>query len=647
MVPEIGQFALAMALALALVQSTVPMLGAAKGNFSLTTMSRGAAFGQFLFLAIAITALGSSFIAHDFTVRYVAENSNLQLPAFYRISAIWGGHEGSLLLWSLMIAGWGAALAIFSGNVPAPLRSRALAVMGMVSTGFLLFMILTSNPFNRLIPPPSDGADLNPLLQDPGLAIHPPLLYMGYVGFSVAFAFSVASMIEGRTDSIWMRWARPWTLMAWAFLTIGITLGSWWAYNELGWGGWWFWDPVENASLMPWLAGTALIHTLAVSDKRNLFKTWSVLLAVLAFALSLLGTFLVRSGVLTSVHAFASDPARGLFILLLLALVVGGSLALYAWRAPLLASAGDYRITSRETCLLMNSVFMTVAVFTVLLGTIYPLGLEALGDEKISIGPPYFNAVLLPLMMPAALIVGFAMFVKWRVDTVARILSTTWRPLGLSLAAGLALPWLLFDEYIWQAAVGASLAAWVALTTFESLRVEISRRHEGAGGLSRSRSHLGMWLAHMGIAVFILGVTFTSYYGIERDVRLVPGQSNSLGTYEFRFDGVTEADGPNYRGLRGQIVVSEDDGDQLLILAEKRIYPSSPNPLTEAGIDIGLFRDVYVSLGESLDGGSWSARLQVKPFIRWVWAGTALMALGGLVAASDRRYRPPRPATGV
>ena len=634
MIPELGQFALALALGLAMVQSTVPLIGASSGNFGLAQVSRGAAIGQFLFLSLAMVALGISFVSHDFTVRYVAENSNRDLPIFYLVSAIWGGHEGSLLLWSFMIAGWSAVFSICSKQVDTQLRSRALAIMGMVGVGFLLFMTLTSNPFSRIFPPPVNGADLNPLLQDPGLVIHPPLLYMGYVGFAVAFALCVGSLIEGRSDSLWMRWARPWTLVAWSFLTLGIALGSWWAYNELGWGGWWFWDPVENASLMPWLAGTALIHTLAVSDKRGVFKTWCVLLAVLAFSLSLLGTFLVRSGVLTSVHAFASDPARGLFILLLLAIVVGASLVLYAWRAPRLASAGDFHATSREMCLLLNSVFMTVAVFTILLGTVYPLGLELVSDEKISIGPPYFNTVMLPLLMPAAIVVGFAMFVRWRSDNVRRVFFATWKPLATSLAIGLLLPFALFDSYVWQAAVGGSLAAWIAITTLASL---IDRMKKS--GASLTRAHLGMTFAHLGIAVFIVGVTFTSYYGIERDVRLVPGQTNSLGGYEFLFVGTTDTAGPNYDGKQGDIDVTSPRGTAFKIEAEKRIYFSSSMPMTEAGINVGLLRDVYVSLGEQLEDGSWSARLQVKPFIRWIWAGAALMALGGFVAASNRCIR--------
>ena len=535
MIPEIGQVALALALALALAQSIVPMLGAARGSAEVCAMARTAATGQFLFLAVAMACLVQSFVTHDFSVRYVALNSNEQLPTFYLVSAVWGGHEGSLLLWSFMIAGWGAALAWLSRGVPDPLKARAIAVMGMVATGFLLFMVLTSNPFDRLAVPPLDGKDLNPLLQDPGLAIHPPLLYMGYVGFSVAFAFAVAALVEGRSDSLWMRWARPWTLVAWAFLTLGITLGSWWAYNELGWGGWWFWDPVENASFMPWLAGTALIHSLAVSDKRGLFKSWSVLLAVLAFSLSLLGTFLVRSGVLTSVHAFASDPERGLFILLLLALVVGASLALYAWRSPRLAASGQFVATSREMCLLANSVFMVVAVFTVLIGTIYPLGLEAMGGAKISIGPPYFNSVLVPIMLPVAVIVGLAMFTRWRSDSLGRVLSSTWRAMAASVALGAALPWLLFDTYSVQAAVGSALAFWVAATTASNAwRLAAVTPGGLAGMLGGSRGILGMTCAHAGIAVFILGVTLTTNYGSEKDVRLVPGSRSGRAPTTWR-----------------------------------------------------------------------------------------------------------------
>ncbi len=635
MLPEIGQFALALALCLALAQSVAPMVGAARGMPDLVALSGPTALGQFAFLLVAFVCLVSSFVSNDFTVEYVASNSNLSLPVGYRVSAVWGAHEGSLLLWSLMIAGWGAALALFSRGVPAALRARVVSVIGMVGVGFLLFMILTSNPFARSFPPPVDGQDLNPLLQDPGLAIHPPMLYMGYVGFSVAFAFGIAALIEGRLDSAWVRWARPWTLLAWSFLTVGITLGSWWAYNELGWGGWWFWDPVENASFMPWLAGTALVHSLAVSDKRGLFKAWSVFLSVLTFALCLLGTFLVRSGVLTSVHAFASDPARGVFILALLAAVVGGALALYAWRAPALASPGGFAPASREMCLLANNVFLVVATFTVLLGTLYPLALDVMGAGKVSIGPPYFNSVLFPLMAPAMLVVGMAMFARWRSDRVARVLGATWRQLAASVAVGVALPLALFDSPPWQSFVGAVIAAWVLLSAVSSLR------GERPGQLSRGQA--GMALAHGGIAVFIVGVTFTSNHGLERDVLLTPGGTHDLGGYSFRHEGIESVPGPNYMAQRARMTVTRGGDAVAVLLPEKRFYLSGSNPMTEAAIDVGPLRDLYVSLGDPVGDGSWSARLQVKPFVRWIWAGAMLMALGGVVAATDRRYRRDAP----
>ena len=640
MLPEIGQLALAIAFALAVAQGILPLIGAHAGNNAFMASARPAALAQFCFLLLAFILLAISFINHDFSVRYVAENSNLQLPVLYRIAAVWGGHEGSLLLWVLMIAGWGGAVALRGKAMDPVMHARALAVMGIIGAGFLLFTIFTSSPFARLAAPPADGTDLNPLLQDPGLIFHPPLLYMGYVGFAVAFAFSIAALLGDLLDDRWLRWVRPWTNLAWMFLTCGIALGSWWAYNELGWGGWWFWDPVENASLMPWLAGTALIHSLAVSDKRGLFKSWSVLLAVLAFSLSLLGTFLVRSGILTSVHAFASDPARGLFILLLLVLVVGSSLLLYARRAPQLAGDGQYSPTSREMFLLANSVLMVAAVFIVMLGTIYPLALDALGGAKISVGPPYFNSVMLPIALPVATLIGLAMHARWRSDKLARLVRSVWLPLAACALAALAMPVLLFDQFKWQAAIGAGLAGWIAASALASFASLL--RSPGQGALSRissSRAQAGMTIAHIGVALFIVGVSFTSYYGQQRDVRLEPRGEYELDGFLFRFDKVTLEQGPNYEAQVGALTVVDPAGNEAALRPEKRHYPSSTQPLTEAAIDVGLTRDIYVSLGEERADGSWSARLQLKPFIRWIWGGAVLMALGAFVAATDRRYR--------
>ncbi len=641
MIPEIGNFALCLALAMALVQATVPLIGALRGIPSWMAVARPSAQAQLLFVAIAYACLTYAFLTHDFSVAYVAHNSNTALPTLYLISGVWGAHEGSLLLWALILAVWTGAVAVFSRSIPLAMIARVIAVMGMVSIGFLLFMLLTSNPFERLIPVPPEGRDLNPLLQDPGLAIHPPMLYMGYVGFSVAFAFAVAALIQGRLDAAWARWSRPWTTVAWLFLTIGIALGSWWAYYELGWGGWWFWDPVENASFMPWLVGTALIHSLAASEQRNVFKAWTVLLAVFAFSLSLLGTFLVRSGVLTSVHAFATDPTRGVFILIFLAIVVGGSLILYAWRAPQIRSFGTFDWVSRESALLLNNVLLVVTAATILLGTLYPLVLDALGAGKISVGPPYFNNVFIPLMAPLAVLVGIGSMLRWKRDQIRRLNRILLIALAISLIVGIATPFLMHGDYSVAAALGTSLGVWSMVTALMGLykRIAGQRRLSLANLAATPRSFYGMTFAHFGVGVFIIGVTLTSIYNVEEDVRLAPGDSYTIGPVTYAFDGVRSIQGPNYNAVRGHITVTEGH-NTFLLQPEKRIYTVQQNPMTEAGIDPGLTRDVYVSLGEALDSdGAWSVRLYYKPFVRWIWLGGIFMALGGVLAASDRRYR--------
>jgi len=638
-IPEIGLFALILALLIAVLQAMIPIAGATRNHSSWIAVARPAAFAQLLFVAISYGCLTAAFLSHDFSVAYVAQNSNSRLPLIYLISGVWGAHEGSLLLWALTLALWTAAVAWFSKSVPDRMVARVLGVMGIVSVGFLLFILFTSNPFERQFPPPMDGRDLNPLLQDPGLAIHPPMLYMGYVGFSVAFAFAIAALLGGRLDSAWARWSRPWTLAAWVFLTAGIALGSWWAYYELGWGGWWFWDPVENASFMPWLVGTALIHSLAATEKRGVFKAWTVLLAVFAFSLSLLGTFLVRSGVLTSVHAFATDPARGLFILIFLAVVVGGSLALYAWRAPAVRSSGGFNLVSREAGLLLNNVLLVVAAATVLLGTLYPLVIDALGLGKISVGPPYFNAVFIPLTAPLAILVGVGFMLRWKKDQLGRLIRPLGFPFALALILGLLWP-AFFGDYHLAAVFGGVLGLWTIFAALSGLwgRTRAGQRWQS---LSRTPSAVfGMSLAHIGLGVFVIGVTFTSTYSIEKDLRMAPGDTYAIGDYTFRFDGINQHRGPNYLSDTGSITVLRGDRLETVLNPEKRIYLVQQMPMTEAAIDAGLTRDLYVALGEPLDdGGSWAVRLYLKPYVRWIWLGALIMAFGGLLSASDKRYR--------
>ena len=636
MTPELGHFALILAFFVCIAQGVLPLVGAHGGKFGgkpqWVALARPAAQTQFLLIAVSFACLAQSFIANDFSVAYVANHSNTRLPTLYRFSAVWGGHEGSLLLWVLMLAGWGAAVSIASRQLPEVMVARVLAVLGLVGIGLLAFILFTSNPFDRMLPAAAEGRDLNPLLQDPGLVFHPPMLYMGYVGFSVAFSFAIAALISGRLDAAWARWSRPWTTAAWVFLTLGIALGSWWAYYELGWGGWWFWDPVENASFMPWLVGTALIHSLAVTEKRGAFKNWTVLLAIAAFSLSLLGTFLVRSGVLTSVHAFATDPRRGIFILALLVIVVGSSLLLFAWRAPKVSAGGNFGLVSRETLLLMNNVLLVVATGSVLLGTLYPLLVDALGMGKISVGPPYFNAVFVPVMVPLLVLMAVGPLAQWKHADLRSIALRLRVSLALSLIAGIALP-MLMGGWTALTAMSSLLAVWIAASGVFQI---IERLKAG----KPPAAFWGMHLAHLGIAVFVIGVAMVGGYQEEKDVRMEPGDTVQVGGYSFRLLGVKNALGPNYRASVGEVELSKDGRVLRTMHPEKRKYFSSEMPMTEAAIDAGFTRDVYVSLGEPLDNrGAWSVRVYYKPFIDWIWGGCLLMALGGVIALSDRRYR--------
>ena len=640
MIAELGHFSLILTLCMALVLGIVPIIGAFRGLAGWIAVAKPAAFAQLLFMALSYGCLTYSCLTHDFSVKYIATNSNTALPTLYLISGVWGAHEGSLLLWGLVLTIWTALVAQFSKSIPDATLARVLGVMGLVSIGFLLFLLFTSNPFERLFPIPEEGRDLNPLLQDVGLAIHPPMLYMGYVGFSVAFAFAIAALLEGRLDSAWARWSRPWTNMAWMFLTFGIALGSWWAYYELGWGGWWFWDPVENASFMPWLVGTALLHSLAATEKRGVFKTWTVLLAIFAFSLSLLGTFLVRSGVLTSVHAFASDPARGLFILVFLAVVVGGSLLLYAIRAPSVKSSATFELVSKESVILLNNVLLVVTAASILLGTLYPLVIDALGLGKISVGPPYFNAVFIPLTAPLAVAVGVGMLLRWKKDSIQTLAVRVRWLVAACMLGGLLLP-LSLPFYSWAAALGLTLALWTVAMTGLSLVDRV-----GVQGFSWQRlasipsGFYGMSIAHCGIAVFVIGITLTSVYSVEKDVRLAPDESVELSGYVFSFHGVKETQGENYIAQQAFVTVSHEGKQVAQLEPQKRVYQVQTMPMTEAAIDAGLFRDLFVAIGEPLGKqGAWSLRIYYKSFIRWIWLGAIFMAVGGLCAACDRRYR--------
>lgn len=642
MIPELGHFALIMALCVALAQSVIPLIGAQRRNIHWMAVAIPATRLHSLLLMIAFACLTYAFITQDFSVAYVAQHSNSELPLHYRISAVWGAHEGSLLLWVLILSLWSLAITHFSRGLPMAFTARVLGVLGLISIGFLLFIIFTSNPFERLLPAALDGHDLNPLLQDIGLVIHPPMLYMGYVGLAVPFAFAIAALLEGRIDAAWTRWTRPWTLIAWVFLTLGIMLGSWWAYYELGWGGWWFWDPVENASFMPWLMATALIHSLAVTEQRNAFKAWTVLLSIFGFSLSLLGTFLVRSGVLVSVHAFASDPARGVFILIFLSIVIGSALILYAWRAITISGGGQFALMSRETLLLINNVLLVGASGTILLGTLYPLILDGLNLGKISVGPPYFNFVFILLMAPLILLLGFGPLSKWKQDHLGLIGKKIVPVFILSLILGGTLVFLAGAPGGLTTALGLAMAAWVMLGSLHILLNRLTNKKQKLRSLRElPRGFIGMTLAHFGVGVFIVGVTMVSTYQTESTVKMIPGATETVAGYTFHFEGVEEVAGPNYRSHYGTVRISKDGNMIGSLHPEKRIYRRDTNPMTEAGIHAGLTRDLYVSLGELLDetSGAWSLRLYYKPYIRWIWLGPLLMALGGFLAASDRRYR--------
>jgi len=644
MIPEIGMLCLIMALGVALVQAIVPLVGTIVRNPAWIRMARPAAYTQFVFIVGAFFILMYSFVVSDFSVLYVASNSNTHMPLIYRMSAVWGAHEGSLLLWATVLSIWTAAVARFSHNMPDDFVARVLSVMAFISIGFLLFMLFTSNPFLRLIPAPAQGRDLNPLLQDPGLAMHPPTLYMGYVGFSVAFSLAIAALISGKLDSAWARWARPWTNISWAFLTVGIAAGSWWSYYVLGWGGWWFWDPVENASFMPWLVGTALVHSLAVTEKRNTFKAWTLLLAMITFSLSLLGTFLVRSGVLTSVHAFASDPARGVFILLFLAVVVGASLLLYAWRGPTLRNSSNSEMVSRESGLLINNVILVVTSASVLLGTLYPLALEAMGLGKISVGPPYFNAVFIPLTIPLALLLGFGTLLRWRQDSLARLQTYLVRAVIFSVVAGILFVWLVMPSVKPGAILGAVLFFWVATGTLTDLKNRFKHRKLTMQNIAAvPRGFYGMIVAHLGVAAFIAGICLTSLYSVEKDVRMHPGISYDLAGYTFSMKSLKRVKGPNYNAEQASFEITENGKVVTEMFPQKRYYFGDNNPMTNAAIHGGFTHDLFVALGDKLDNqGAWSVRLYYKPFLRWIWAGFMLMALGGIVAVTDKRYRTER-----
>ena len=644
MIPEIGLFCLILALLVAVAQGTLPLIGAATGWQAGLRVARPAAIGQFGLTTLAFACLAWSFVHNDFSVLYVAANSHADLPAGYRFAAVWGGHEGSLLLWLYLLTAWTLAVALCSKRLPLPFVGRVLAVMGWISVGFLLFMLFLSNPFERLIPPAMAGRDLNPLLQDPGMIVHPPMLYMGYVGFSVAFAFAIAALLSGELDAMWARWVRPWTLAAWTFLTIGILLGSAWAYYVLGWGGWWFWDPVENASFMPWLAGTALIHSLIVTERRGAFRSWTVLLAICTFSLSILGTFLVRSGVLTSVHAFAVDPGRGLYILAFMTLIVGGSLALYAWRAPTVGLGGGFSLLSRESLLLSNNVVLTVAAGSVLLGTLYPVVLDVMEWGKISIGPPYFEAVFVPLMTPAIFLMGVGPVARWKqaevpelgkrlcVAFVVSVLTAVLVPLAMPGPSRFGSPMIVLG--LWLAAWSVASAAAHARQRLMDGDGEVLRR------LTRQpRSWYGMLVAHVGVGIFIAGVTLANGYEDKRELRVDVGATQEAGGYQFTFAGIGPASGPNYTAQRAVFHVVRDGKPVVTLYPEKRHYTVQDMALSQADIDSGFTRDLFVALGEPVADNAWTVRIQVKPFMTWIWTGCILMALGGLLAAGDGRYR--------
>lgn len=641
MIAELGNYALALALALSVFLAVLPLIGAEKANVKLMALARPLTWSMFLALSLSFGALFYLFAVNDFSVQYVVNNSNSLLPLQYRLSAVWGSHEGSLLLWIWLLSLWAVGVATFTRKMPEEAVARVLSVMGLVSIGFLVFIIFSSNPFVRTFPDfPADGRELNPMLQDVGLIFHPPLLYMGYVGFSVAFAFAIASLMSGRLDTAWARWSRPWTMAAWVFLTLGIILGSWWAYYELGWGGWWFWDPVENASLMPWLAGTALIHSLSVTEKRSTFKAWTVLLAILAFSLCLLGTFLVRSGILVSVHAFASDPTRGLYILAYLVLVIGGSLLLYAFQGNKIKSLDNYQRYSRESLLLLNNIMLMAFLSVVFLGTILPLIHKQIGLGSISIGAPFFDQMFLILMVPFSLLLGIGPLVKWRRDQVSAIRTPVIISLIMMVALGFGLPYLVGDRLTVTAVLGVMMAAIIVILSLYEMHTRATHRHSFLTGVFKlSRSHWGMTLAHLGVAMTVFGIAMSQNFSIEKDVRMREGDSVQILDYQFTFKGLKITDGANYQGGTADIAITKNGKPEATLHAEKRFYNVSKMGMTEAAIDWGFSRDLYAALGEQLEDGSWGLRLYYKPFIRWIWFGGLFMAIGGLLCMLDKRYR--------
>ena len=641
MIAELGNYGLALALALSIFLAILPLVGAEKGNAKLMSLGRPLTWAMFLALSLSFGSLFYLFAVNDFSVQYVVNNSNSTLPLQYRLSAVWGSHEGSLLLWIWLLALWAVGVATFTRKMPEEAVARVLSVMGLISIGFMVFIIFSSNPFNRTFPDfPADGRELNPMLQDVGLIFHPPLLYMGYVGFSVAFAFAIASLMTGKLDTAWARWSRPWTMAAWVFLTLGIVLGSWWAYYELGWGGWWFWDPVENASLMPWLAGTALIHSLAVTEKRSTFKAWTVLLAILAFSLCLLGTFLVRSGILVSVHAFASDPTRGLYILAYLVFVIGGSLLLYAFQGTKIKSLDNYQRYSRESLLLLNNVMLMAFLSVVFLGTILPLIHKQIGLGSVSIGAPFFNQMFLILMVPFAFILGIGPLVKWRRDQISAIRTPVMISLVMMIALGFGLPYLVGNRITATSVMGVMMSAIIVILSLYEMHTRATHRHSFLMGIFKlSRSHWGMVLAHLGVAMTVFGIAMSHNFSIEKDVRMREGDSVQILDYNFTFKGLKITDGANYQGGTAEIEITRNGKQEAILHAEKRFYNVSKMGMTEAAIDWGFSRDLYAALGEQLDDGSWGLRLYYKPFIRWIWLGGLFMALGGLLCMLDKRYR--------
>ncbi len=636
MTPEFGHFALILALVMVTIQAILPLAGASLKKTNWMLLARPTAIGQFVFTLMAFFALMFAFVTNDFSVAYVAQNSNTTLPLFYKITALWSAHEGSMLLWITVLSFWTFLVAIFSKSLPLETVARVLAILGFVSIGFLVFTLTTSDPFSRLLPDfPVNGASLNPLLQDPGLAIHPPMLYIGYVGFSVPFAFVLAALIGGKLDAAWAKWSRPWTIAAWCFLTFGITLGSWWSYRVLGWGGWWFWDPVENASFLPWLTGTALIHSLMVTEKRGAFKSWTALLAICAFALSLLGTFLVRSGILVSVHAFAVDPTRGAYMLKFLFTVVGVSLLIYAFRATKIKGRGNFALLSRETLLLTNNIILMVAMATVLLGTLYPLILQSLNLGKISVGPPYFNAVFLPLMAPLLFLMAIGPQSLWQHMPKKALLEKFWLAFMASLILGLALPFLFTGSEDFKAVLGMILALWIIIATLQgSVQLHLKTQFKKI-----PLSHYGMVIAHIGMAVVVIGITLTSVYSIEKDVRLSPGQSTQIENYTFTFADISALKGPNYTGFKTTFTVSKQGKKLATLHPQKRLFTVQREGISDPGISSGVFKDFYVALGEKIGNDAWAIRMYYKPFVRWIWGGGILMMFGGIFSVFDKRYR--------